>query len=288
MEMAEHAIRRCLEQAQLRRANLQHREQLERANQDLLCKIHELEHDQQAGRYVQLKMLPATPKTFGDYQFSHQLIPSLLLSGDFVDYFLVGDSHVVFFIADVSGHGSSSAFVTVLLKNMFARKRSDFNHNNDNAILSPLAMLGIANSNLMNTGIDKHATLCVGVIDLTTDQLRYSVAGHLPLPILSVNGCSEYLPGEGMPVGLFESAEFTERSLQLPENFVITLFTDGILDVVAAEGVIQQEQFLLTKLQGGFDNVGPVLQALELDDISGAPDDITVLVISKKAVETDC
>ena len=37
-----------------------------------------------------------------------------MLSGDFVDYFRITDRHFAFYMADVSGHGASSAFVTVL------------------------------------------------------------------------------------------------------------------------------------------------------------------------------
>ena len=281
MEVLEHAVSRCLEQDQLRRENLAYRQQLEQANQELQTSLKVLEQDQLAGRQVQLKMLPHSPKQFGDYHFSHRILPSFYLSGDFVDYFTVGDDYVVFFIADVSGHGASSAFLTVLLKNMFARKRSDFFHRDDSTILSPIAMLDVANRNLLNTDIGKHATLCVGVIDLKHDSLCYTVAGHLPLPILTVEGESRYLEGEGMPVGLFESAEYTENTLLLPENFVLTFFSDGILEVVGADGVLAQEKYLLEKLHRGPNTIDAVVEALELHEVEAAPDDIAVLLISK-------
>jgi sigma-B regulation protein RsbU (phosphoserine phosphatase) len=91
--------------------------------------------DQQAGRQVQMRMLPNSPLVIGDYLCSHTIIPSLYLSGDFTDYFTVDDHYLVFFMADVSGHGSSSAFATVLLKNLFARKRSDYLRRNEDTIL---------------------------------------------------------------------------------------------------------------------------------------------------------
>ncbi len=283
MQVVGLAIRRCLERDELRRENLLYRHQLEKANEGLLANIQILEQDQLAGREVQLKMLPNSPASFGRYHFSHRIVPSLYLSGDFVDYFTVGDHHVVFLIADVSGHGASSAFVTVLLKNMFARKRSDYTHRDDDTILSPLGMLDVANSNLRNTEIGKHATLCVGVINLQTDQLNYSVAGHLPLPVLTVSGKTHYLQGEGMPVGLFESVEYIEKTLQLPEDFVLTLFTDGILEVLPVEGVIEQESYLLDKLQPGYDRMEAIVDVLELDQIADAPDDIAVLLITKNS-----
>jgi serine phosphatase RsbU (regulator of sigma subunit) len=280
MQVLEHAITRCLEQDRLRRENLAYRQQLEQANQDLQTSLKVLEQDQLAGRQVQLKMLPHSPKQFGRYRFSHRILPSFYLSGDFVDYFTVGEDYVVFFIADVSGHGASSAFLTVLLKNMFARKRSDYFHRDDSTILSPVAMLDVANRNLLSTGIGKHATLCVGVINLKNESMRYTVAAHLPLPILAVKGESRYLEGEGMPVGLFESAQYTEKTLILPENFVLTFFSDGILEIVDADGVLAQEKYLLEKLHSGPDTIDGVIDALEPKDVDAAPDDIAVLLIS--------
>ena len=281
MEVLEHAISRCQEQRQLRQQNLDYRQKLEQAHQGLQESFKVLELDQLAGREVQLKMLPPTVKQFGKYQFSHRIIPSFYLSGDFVDYFTVGDDFVVYFIADVSGHGASSAFVTVLLKNMFARKRSDYLHQNDASILSPAAMLDIANRNLLTTDIGKHATLCVGVIDLRTDTLSYSVAGHLPLPMLTVDGEPRYLQTEGMPVGLFEAAEYTEATISLPPNTVLTLFSDGILEAISVKGVLGQERFLLEQLSRGPNSIDGVLEALKLNEIGEVPDDIAVLLITK-------
>jgi serine phosphatase RsbU (regulator of sigma subunit) len=283
-EVLVHAINRCIEQRRLRQENLEYREQLEEANQGLQQSLEVLEQDQQAGKQVQLKMLPPSPKNFGGYTFSHKIVPSLLLSGDFVEYFTVGDHYVVFFIADVSGHGASSAFVTVLLKNMFARKRSDFIHRDDNTILSPVGMLDVANRNLLNTDIGKHATLCVGVINQQTDELRYSVAGHLPLPLLATTKDCQYLRCDGMPVGLFTEAEYAEKSLPLPDSFVMTLFSDGILEVLPVEGLLAQEQYLLEKLKAAPGSVEQLSELLELDEVVDAPDDIAMLLITKNSV----
>jgi len=284
MEVLEHAISRCQEQWHLRQQNLAYRQELEQVNRGLQENLKVLELDQLAGREVQLKMLPSPLKQIGKYQFSHRIIPSSYLSGDFVDYFTVGKDFVVYFIADVSGHGASSAFITVLLKNMFARKRSDYLHQNDASILSPATMLGIANRNLLNTSIGKHATLCVGVIDLREDTLCYSVAGHLPLPIVAAGGEARFLRAEGMPVGLFEEAEYIEETVSLPSKAVLTLFSDGILEVISVTGVLGQEQFLLEQLKEGPYTIDDVLTALALPDIGEVPDDIAVLLITKDMI----
>lgn len=283
MAVLEHSIERCLHQGRLQRENRRYRQQLEEANRELQQSLTLLQQDQLAGRHVQLKMLPATPFHIGPYEFGHRILPSLLLSGDLVDYYTVGDRHVVFFIADVSGHGASSAFVTVLLKNLFARKRSDYTHRRDRAVLSPPAMLERANRELLDTGIGKYATLCVCVLDLTENTLRYSVAGHLPTPVLcSDEGC-RFLDGSGPPVGLFADAQYGEEWLQLPPCFTLTLFSDGVLEMVPGDGVIAREAGLLERLTLQADSVDAVVAALGLQGAEGLPDDVAILMVRRDA-----
>lgn len=280
-EMLEHALQRAMEQGSLRRENRAYRQKLENANRDLLESLTHLQKDQQAGRHVQARMLPETPKVIGNYRFCHCILPSLYLSGDFIDYFMVGDRHAVFFIADVSGHGASSAFVTVILKNLFARKRSDYHHRQTSVIMSPARMLERANSELLDMGIDKHVTMCVGALNFETGELLYSVAGHLPAPILSVGGEARYLESHDLPVGLFPDATYTEQQLFLPKDAVLTLFSDGILEVLEPSGVRAKEQYLLDALKAGQRTAEEVVETFHLDDVTEAPDDIAVLVVSR-------
>ena len=281
LEVLKHSISRCLEQNRLQRENTRYRQKLEEANRELRQSLSVLQQDQQAGRHVQMKMLPARPLSIGDYHLSHRIFPSLFLSGDFVDYFTVGDRHVVFFIADVSGHGASSAFLTVLMKNLFARKRSDFGHWLDQTILSPAAMLAQANRELLATEVGKHVTACVAALDIRTNTLLYSVAGHLPAPILwSAEGC-RYLTGDNPPVGLFEDAEYAEERIELPSRFALTLFSDGILETIAADGLLAKEQLLLSKLAAGYESMDGVVDTLQLQSVQDAPDDIAILLVSK-------
>ena len=280
-DVVRHVLDRALERCALKRENLAYRTKLENANRELLESLTHLQQDQQAGKHVQQVLLPDTPKDIKGYRFCHFILPSLYLSGDFVDYFLVGDDHAVFFVADVSGHGASSAFVTVFLKNLFARKRSDFLHRGSTAILSPAKMLAIANRELLEMGIGKHVTLCVGVFDLKCHQLCYSVAGHLPAPVQSRKGEAVFLTEHDMPVGLFADATYTDHMISFPVGTVLTLFSDGILEVLDYETLEQKEQALLSILSDGQTSSHDLVSRFGLDSIDEAPDDIAILVVSR-------
>ncbi len=277
------SIERCVRQRSLRRELQESRNRLEAANTELRGTIKMLEQDQQAGRQVQMRMLPVTPMVLNDYVFSHTVIPSLYLSGDFTDYFTVGESYVIFFMADVSGHGSSSAFATVLLKNLFARKRSDYSRRRDETILDPVAMLQHANKELLDLGVDKFATMVVGLIDMRQNTLRYSVAGHLPLPVLVSSAGASYLQGEGATVGLMEDAVYEEHAIDLPDSFMLAVFSDGILEILPEMSLIEKERYFLEVFEQTTDSPEQLATHLGLDHVDTAPDDIAALFVIKRS-----
>jgi serine phosphatase RsbU (regulator of sigma subunit) len=276
------SIERCVRQRQLRRELQESRQRLVAANTELRGTVKMLEQDQQAGRQVQLRMLPTTPLVIGDYVLSHTVIPSLFLSGDFTDYFTVGESCVSFFMADVSGHGSSSAFATVLLKNLFARKRSDLLRKGDDTVMSPVAMLKSANQELLDLAVGKFATMVVGLLDMESNTLRYSVAGHLPQPVLVSDQGAHYLRGEGPAVGLMKDAHYEEHLIDLPDSFMLALFSDGILEILPPKNLIEKEKYFLDVFEQAAESPQELVTRLGLDKVETAPDDIAALFISKR------
>ncbi|MEH6582530.1 MAG: SpoIIE family protein phosphatase [Halioglobus sp.] len=276
------SIDRCIRQRRMRRELDESRRRLEAANTELRGTVKMLEQDQQAGRQVQMRMLPTTPLILDSYVLSHTVIPSLYLSGDFTDYFTVGEDMVTFFMADVSGHGSSSAFATVLLKNLFARKRSDYMRRSDESVVSPITMLKRANAELLDTGVGKFATMVVGTIDMRSNTLRYSVAGHLPQPVLVSADGARYLRGEGSAVGIMPDVSFEEHFIDLPERFMLALFSDGILEILPPKDLIEKEKYFLDVFDQTADSPGELIPRLGLDNVDTAPDDIAALFITKR------
>ena len=277
------SVERCVYHRQLQRELKASKENLEQANTELRHSLRILEQDQQAGRQVQRAMLPAGPLKVAGYWFSHKIFPSLYLSGDFTDYFRVGANQVVFFLADVSGHGSSSAFATVLLKNLFARKRSAYLRQDDQDIVSPLQMLKRANSELLELAVNKYATMVVGILDLDCQTLQYSVAGHLPQPIMVTDKETYYLPGEGSPVGLLPEPRYEQHTITLPDRFILSILSDGVLETMGDINLVEKEKHLLASLTGPVAKPIELARRLGLEDLSRTDiaDDIAALFISR-------
>ncbi len=279
-------LTKLFDRVRVNRLNQLYRQELEEANRDLRAGISELRADQRAGRKVQLKMLPDHDQLLGRLRIEHLIKPSLYLSGDFLDYFRIDDDRTLVYIADVSGHGASSAFVTVLLKNLTNRLQRNLRRKSSDDILYPDRFLERINSELLDTGLGKHVTVFVGIISDSEHTLRYAVGAHFPMPILSFEGGETmFLEGGGLPVGLFEEPHWNVCEVSLSRPFRLTLFSDGILEVIKAPSLDEKERRLLELVSGGRHTIATLSDALKLDEITELPDDIAIVSVTDVASE---
>jgi len=274
-------IGKLLDRVRVSRLNQLYRQELEEANRDLRDGIAELRADQRAGRKVQLRMLPEREQKLGSLWVDHLIKPSLYLSGDFLDYFRITEDKCLVYIADVSGHGASSAFVTVLLKNLTNRLQRNLRRGSSDDILYPQRFLERINSELLDTGLGKHVTVFVGIISETERILEYAVGAHFPMPILSFEGGeTAYLEGGGLPVGLFEKPEWEVYRVSLDRPFHLLLFSDGILEVIPAKSLREKEATLLELVSTGRHTIASLNEALNLDGTVELPDDIAIVTVT--------
>jgi len=261
--------------------------QLAELNERLETHLELLRLDQQAGGQVQRKLLPAHRQTINGVSCDYWLQPALYLSGDFLDFQRFDDRFTLFYFADVAGNGASSAFVTVLLKLLFNRWLSEWDATQAESM--PARWLAQLNRELLDTGIGKHATLFVGVIDRWTRELHYSLGAQLPKALLVKEGSALELPGEGMPVGLFADAEYPRLTYRLPPNFRLWLCSDGVLDCVPGATLdlrlkeIERRVQASTSLEGlcaGLRHKLPQELEAEGGESWELSDDLTIMVLS--------
>jgi sigma-B regulation protein RsbU (phosphoserine phosphatase) len=271
-----HSIERQLKRARYIEEVGSLRDSLERS-------LDELREDQHAAQQVQQNLLPARQQWINGIEYEYVLQPSLLLSGDFVDAFAISDTLSLFYLADVSGHGASSALVTVLLKNMTHRLLRNYRRNSSFDILSPSATLHRINREMLLTSLGKHLTMFVGLINHETQILSYAVGGHHPLPILQQGGQARYLAGRGMPLGLFERPVFDELNFALDPQFTLTLFSDGVLEVLDGATLAEKEQTLLGLCSAKkYGSPAEFLQSM-MPAGRGHPDDVAIMTVRRES-----
>jgi sigma-B regulation protein RsbU (phosphoserine phosphatase) len=250
--------------------------------------LEELKNDQRAAFQVQGRLLPATQQIIHDIAFQFSITPSLIVSGDFVDVVAIDDEFTLFYLADVSGHGASSALVTVLLKNITSRLLRNFKRASSYDILSPLSTLDRINSEVYSLALDKHLTMFCGLINHVDNTLTYAVGGHHPMPIYKSAHKTVVLQGRGMPVGLFAEAIFTQQKVDLDDDFSLSLFSDGVLDLLSESTIKEKEQ----NLYNWVDNNSVDLEGLKTHIFQASnhqdhhPDDITIMSVSRTSSRT--
>lgn len=281
MGVLESSLQRMLEHARLQRQNREYRESLETLNRELTRTLQQLQDDEEAGRRIQFQLLPEDNRIFGDYTFRRRLYPSMYLSGDFVDYFPIDTRHAGFYMADVSGHGAASAFVTVMLNTLVLKYRDAFRQSGDDTILHPQQALARLNRDLCRQNLDKHLTLFYGVINLEQHCMRYSNGGQFPYPLLYDGSELRVLECRGRPLGLFRDAAFGVQQCDLPHNSALLLVSDGILELMPEQAMRERYGEHLAGRPGAGLELDEMTVGLDVLADKHLPDDIAFLAISR-------
>ena len=247
----------------------------------MLRKHAVLQEDQLVGRQLQQQLRPASSCQLQGVTIEHCIIPALHLAGDTLDYLQLPDGRILFYLADVSGSGTAAALVALLLKSTVREFALAAQSAKQASSISPAALLSHLNQRLLSYAIDRHVTLVCAVIDTQQDVLQWSVAGHLPPPILYTGAQAEFLEGTGLPVGLFEHATYNNQQLPLPQQFSLSLFTDGVFDALPQASLVDSEAALPAIVNAAQGEYAQIVKRLRLANCTNMPDDIAVLVLSR-------
>lgn len=290
MEVLESAIKRALERAHLKRQNRTYSRYLEDVNLQLVQSLRQLQDDEEAGRRVQHQLLPQNNWQFGSVTFSHRLFPSTYLSGDYVDYFAIDDSRAGFYMADVSGHGAASAFITVMIRTLINEYLESCRLYGDDTILDPAKTLEKLNADLCRQNIDKYATIFYAVFDQDASRLVYSNGGQYPFPILHDGSSAVHLCQHSRPVGLFPDARFERCEIALPDRFSLVIASDGVLELLKLPSAAadqpnplsRKSDVLRDRITGTAVSIRDIVTALGLEDRAELVDDVTLLNVSRQ------
>lgn len=259
---------------------LRHRSeaQVVQAERELSEHLADLERDQRAGRFIQMGMLPPNPMRIEQFYFEHKIQPSLFLSGDFVDYFQITDRYFGCYVADVSGHGASSAFVTVLLKNFSRRLRREYQ---TSMLLNPGEVLQWLNQELLEQNMGKHVTLFFAIGDLEDNSLSFVNGGHYPPPILVNDAGAQLLEQQGKPVGLFEDVSYEHQQIPFGPGDRLLVFSDGVFEIMNGADLTENEAQLL-EVAASQNELPAVWEMLVGGRAHANPDDMTCLMVRRE------
>jgi len=237
-----------------------------------------VEGDCDAAFAVQQRLLPE-PQLFGDIYFGYYLLPRAGMTGDSVNCFYLSDGRLLFYLADVAGHGVLGGVVTTALT-VTAKTMSDPSFTASG--LASNELLTWFNRAMLALELEQHVTMFLGVIDLNESTLEYSSAAHFPGTILCQDGVCQYLELGGLPLGVCET-EYSREKRDLSEAFELVLFSDGVLEILPQMTLENREKHLITLVESGSRSISALSADLNLEGRSEVPDDIAVLTLKRTA-----
>lgn len=247
-----------------------------------------LEQELQIAAQVQLSILPRNPPRDARVQLHCHITPAREVGGDFYDYFFVGDDHLGFVIADVSGKGVPAALFMTITRTLL-KATAQFVADPTQCVAQLNDLLAAENEQMM------FVTLFYGVLDLRSGRLEYVNAGHNPPWLLRADGSLAALARTGgMAVAVHEGFPYRSASVQLGPGEQLFLYTDGVTEAFDPDGREYGEQRLQATLQQLAQPHAPAPAALAegvLADVHaferGAPqaDDITCVALRYQGPE---
>lgn len=197
---------------------------LEKLNQNLEAELAE------AADYVR-SLLPLP--LVGTVTTEALFVPSAQLGGDCFDYYWIDDDNLAIYLLDVSGHGVGSALLSISVLNVL-RSQSLPNTN----FCHPGEVLTALNHSFqMSSHGNKYFTIWYGVYNQLTHQLIYANAGHPPAVLIDQDAKDiKQLSSLDLPIGFVPDIDFTVDTLEIAENSILYLFSDGAYEVLQADG----------------------------------------------------
>jgi len=187
-----------------------------------------LERDLALARELQGRLLPQARPKLSHLDVAAKFVPARAIGGDLYDFIPYSMSRLGIAIGDVSGKGAPAAIYAALVSGILR----------SHAPIEPgsAEMLSAVNLSLAERRIEaQFVSLIYAVWDDEHRTLTVANSG-LPRPIYVHGGKNEIIEATGLPLGLFDDAEYDEFKFRMKPGEMFVFFSDGILDARNRKG----------------------------------------------------
>lgn len=218
--------------------------------------------------------------------------PVTLAGGDYYDVFALDDTHVVILVGDASGHGMRACMSIMTMHTLVSMIRN-------NRYEDTSTFVAEINKRLCNQRVvteEGFITLLYGILDTKTHEFQWTSAGHpIPMTVDLESGEVTTLGGledGGLPLGIYEDAEYDLHTATIPPNSRLLVYSDGLEEAFpdgnrdfGQYGIEGIEESLSNSIQSSLDEA---MQALfddshEFTNGSGRHDDTSIVLMERTA-----
>jgi len=181
-----------------------------------------LERDLSLARELQFRLLPHSLPKLPHLEVAAKFAPARAIGGDLYDFVNYSLDQMGMVIGDVSGKGAPAAIYAALVSGIL-RSHAPIEP-------GPAEMLRAVNFSLGERRIEgQFVSLIYAVWDDRNRSLKIANSG-LPRPLYCHDGKIEVIEATGLPLGLFDDAEYDEFTFKAKPGDMFVFFSDGIMD----------------------------------------------------------
>ena len=226
----------------------------------------------------QIILSPAGYEIVAKYESSEIRVlggqPVTMAGGDYYDAFFLPDDTIVLLVGDASGHGMKACMSIMTMHALIQMIRTD-------RFRDPSTLVAYVNERLCKQKVVNEdggfITLLYGVLDPKTNI--FNVAGD---------------EAGGLPLGVFDGAEFTAQQTHIPVNCRLLFYTDGLAEAFPGQSAEAHAEFGVkgitqTLRAAALEPLGTALQKLfddshEFTQGQGRHDDTSVLLLERRGL----
>jgi sigma-B regulation protein RsbU (phosphoserine phosphatase) len=244
---------------------------LDRSNREHLLRM---EKDLGAARAFQQSLLPPEIGEAGGISIFARCIPCSELAGDFYDYVAVPPDGAVILVADVSGHGTSAAMLTGIVKSAL--------HSASSEVYEPASVVERVANGIRSFGHHHFITLvCARIRNRSLDFVN---AGHPPGILSSCENVAPLLQATGPIISPALDHSWEQQTIQVKRRSDrIILFTDAVIEAESDSGEYGIERLVQEVSKRPVDGQvlsEQILQSLRQFAVGRPPNDDLTLVIA--------
>jgi sigma-B regulation protein RsbU (phosphoserine phosphatase) len=265
--------------------NLQNERKLQMERDTLLREMERKNTELAIAAEIQKSFLPDTITQIEGYDLAARSVMAKEVGGDFFDVIPLevvplGTGKLGIMIADVSGKGIPAALFMALSRIVVRVNATWYASKPASAIRDANTII----SHDSKSGM--FVTLFYGLLDSTNRTFTYVNAGHNPpIHYCAADGTLSELEATGIAMGVLDDAQYTQDTMQMAQNDLLIMYTDGITEAEnnhlemfgldQLKKVIQASHTLSSK-----DIIEEILTAVRLfTGDQPQSDDITLMVI---------
>ena len=176
---------------------------------------------------------------------SHSYIyrPCMEIGGDFLNVTQIGPGQASIIIADIMGHGITSALGTGVLKSAYSLSVKKMAG-------KPVQLMKFLNSHFSGVISQLYATCYYALVDIKRKKITLAKAGH-PHPLFWKDKKKDFIEVDcqGTGLGLVKNPVFGQVEYPVGTGDKLLFFTDGIIEQKNPKGVMYSESRLQNKFR---------------------------------------